>query len=103
MQIEFPGIKGFSIQNLWYMKQFYDEYKGKIFLQTLSGEIGWSQNILILKLKTNEEKQFYMEMTRKYGWSVRMLERQIESNLFQQAKNNQENFAKTLSKRNVGM
>ncbi len=99
LQIEFPGIKGFSVQNLWYMKQFYDEYKGKIFLQTLSGEMGWSQNILILKLKTDEEKQFYMEMTRKYGWSVRMLERQIESNLFRQAKSNQENFAKTLSKK----
>jgi hypothetical protein len=56
--------------------------------------MGWSQNILILKLKTDEEKQFYMEMTRKYGWSVRMLERQIESNLFRQAKSNQENFAK---------
>jgi predicted nuclease of restriction endonuclease-like (RecB) superfamily len=48
LQIEFPGIKGFSVQNLWYMKHFYDEYKEKKFLQTLSGEIGWSQNILIL-------------------------------------------------------
>jgi len=39
-----------------------------------------------------------MQMTVKYGWSVRMLERQIENNLFLQAKNNQENFVKTLSK-----
>ncbi|MEN8216168.1 MAG: DUF1016 N-terminal domain-containing protein [Pseudomonadota bacterium] len=99
LQIEFPGIKGFSSQNLWYMKPFYDEYKEKQFLQTLSGEIGWSQNVLILKIKTDEEKQFYMQMTVKYGWSVRMLERQIENNLFLQAKNNQENFVKTLSKK----
>lgn len=25
---EFPGIKGFSVQNLWYMRQFCLEYKG---------------------------------------------------------------------------
>lgn len=80
------------------MKQFYSEYKEHKILQTLSGELGWSQNVLILKIKTKEEKEFYMKMTTKYGWSVRMLERQIESNLFLQAKNNQENFQKTLSK-----
>ena len=26
LQVEFPGIKGFSVQNLWYMRQFYIEY-----------------------------------------------------------------------------
>ena len=26
LQKEFPGIIGFSVQNLWYMRQFYLEY-----------------------------------------------------------------------------
>lgn len=42
LQKEFPGIKGFSAQNLWYMRQFYLEYQGIEKLQPLVGEIGWS-------------------------------------------------------------
>jgi hypothetical protein len=24
---DFPGVSGFSVQNLWYMRQFYQEYR----------------------------------------------------------------------------
>ncbi len=96
LDIAFPGIRGFSARNLWRMKDFYEAYKGNAKVTTLSAELGWSQNVIILKLKTDEEKVFYMQMTVKYGWSVRMLERQIEKNLFDNAQNNQENFFKTL-------
>ena len=27
LKIEFPGVKGLSTQNLWYMRQFYISYK----------------------------------------------------------------------------
>lgn len=103
LQIEFPGIRGFSSQNIWRMKAFYDEYKGNEKLSTLLREIGWSQHLHILKLKTDEEKIFYMEMTQKFGWSVRMLERQIETNLFAQSKQNQTNFHKTLDKKRAAI
>ena len=75
LQVEFPGIRGFSSQNIWYMRQFYQTYSKNKKLQSLIGEIGWTHHLRILKLKTDEEKNFYMEMTRKFGWSVRMLER----------------------------
>ena len=42
LQNEFPGVKGFSVQNLWYMRQFYLEYCDNEKLQPLVGEIGWS-------------------------------------------------------------
>ena len=28
LQREFPGVGGFSAQNLWHMRQFYSEYYG---------------------------------------------------------------------------
>jgi predicted nuclease of restriction endonuclease-like (RecB) superfamily len=96
LDISFPGIRGFSAQNLGRMKYFYQSYKENEVCSTLSSKVGWSQNLLILKLKTDEEKIFYMKMTAKYGWSVRMLEREIEKNLVLNAQNNQENFLKTL-------
>ena len=39
LQKEFPCMKGFSTQNLWYMRQFYVEYHQNNKLQPLVGEI----------------------------------------------------------------
>lgn len=55
LDISFPGIRGFSAQNLANMRLFYKSYSEKEVFQTLSRKVGWSQNILILKLKTDEE------------------------------------------------
>lgn len=43
LQKEFVGMKGFSVQNLWNMRQFYLEYYENEKLQTLSREIGWTK------------------------------------------------------------
>ena len=44
----YGSSKGYSTQNLWYMRQLYYEYKGNRKLQQLVGEIPWGHNILIL-------------------------------------------------------
>ena len=63
LQKEFVGMKGFSIQNLWNMRQFYLEYKDNEKLQTLSREIGWSHNVVIFqKCKESVEREFYIKM-----------------------------------------
>ncbi len=41
LQKEFPGIKGFSADNLWRMRKFYLAYKGDEKLAPLVQEIGW--------------------------------------------------------------
>lgn len=38
LQAEFPGVRGFSAQNLWYMRRFYLAYHGHGKLQPLVGE-----------------------------------------------------------------
>ena len=45
---EFSGTRGYSTQNLWYMRQFYLEYRDFLTLQQLVGEIPWGQNLVIL-------------------------------------------------------
>ena len=37
-------MKGFSVQNLWYMRQFYLEYHDNEKLQPLVGEISYGEN-----------------------------------------------------------
>ena len=97
LQKEFPGIKGFSIQNLWYMRQFYREYKNNLKLQPIVGEIGWTHNIKIMeKCKDNLEREFYIRMTRKFGWSKNVLNIQIENKTYEKTMLNQTNFNETL-------
>jgi len=45
---EFPGVAGFSVQNLWYMRQFHMEYREHEKLQPLVGEIAWAHNLAIM-------------------------------------------------------
>ena len=40
--------KGFSVQNLWRMKQFYETYREREKLSPLVRELPWSHNLLIL-------------------------------------------------------
>ena len=68
LQAEFPGMQGFSVQNLWYMRQFYAEYNRSANLQPLVGEINWAKHIVIMaKCKDGLEREFYIRMTRKFG------------------------------------
>jgi predicted nuclease of restriction endonuclease-like (RecB) superfamily len=97
LQKEFIGVRGFSVQNLWNMRQFYLEYKDNQKLQTLSGEIGWSHNVAILqKCKDELEREFYIKSVIKFGWSYRVLINQIENQSYKKYLLNQTNFDKTL-------
>jgi predicted nuclease of restriction endonuclease-like (RecB) superfamily len=57
---EFPGIKGFSSQNLWYMRQLHLEYRGNAKLQPLVGEVAWSHNLVIMS-RCKEKKRTVVE------------------------------------------
>ncbi len=84
IQQKHVGIKGFSPQNIWRMKQFYETYEGDEKLSTLSREIGWSNNVLIMSnAKTKEAREFYLTLTINNKYSARELERQLDSMLFE--------------------
>ncbi len=84
VQSKYAGIKGFSAQNIWRMKQFYETYAGNEKLSTLSRELTWSNNVLIMvSAKTTEAQEFYMNLTLKNNYSARELERQLDSMLFE--------------------
>ena len=79
-----PNIKGFSDKNLWRMKQFFEAYKDFPKLSTLLREISWSHNLAIFsRCKTIEEREFYLNLSKKENYSFRELERQISSSLFE--------------------
>ncbi len=77
-----PDTKGFSAQNLWRMKQFYEAYFQNKKLSPLVREISWTNNLIILsKTSSTEEREFYIKQAIKERYSKRELERQIDSAL----------------------
>lgn len=64
LQIEFPGMQGFSSRNIWRMRSFHLIYEVNPKLPPLVAEIGWTHNYIILeKCKDNLEREFYIRMT----------------------------------------
>ena len=97
LQSEFPGTRGYSSRNLWYMRNFYARYRESEKLQPLVAEIGWSHNVVIMeKCKDDLEREFYMKMTKKYGWTKNVLIHQVEGKSYERFLLNQTNFDKTV-------
>jgi predicted nuclease of restriction endonuclease-like (RecB) superfamily len=84
LQREFPGMRGFSVQNLWYMRQFYLAYSEHSKLQPLVGEISWTKHLIILgRCSDDLEREFYIRMARKFGWSKNVLIHQIDNQSYE--------------------
>lgn len=97
LQKEFPGAKGYSLGNLWRMRNFYLIYRSNVKLAPLVREISWSNNIAIMeKCKDELEREFYLQMTKKYGWSKRVLTNFIEAKTYEKFLLNQTNFDLTM-------
>jgi len=97
LRSEFPGISGFSSSNLWRMHNFYTYYAKNTKLAPLVREIGWTHNIIILeKCKDNLEREFYIRMARKMGWTKAVLIHQVENKTYEKTILNQTNFDRTL-------
>lgn len=97
LRLEFPGMTGFSVQNLWYMRQFYLTYSADPKLQPLVGEISWTKHLVIMgKCHESTEREYYIRMTRRHGWSKNILVHQIENQTYEKTLLNQNNFEETL-------
>lgn len=97
IQLEFPGLSGFSSANLWRMRVFFDTYKDDAFLAPLVREIGWSHNMIIFqKCKQPLQRAFYIRMTQQYGWTKNVLMLQVENQSYEKYLLNQTNFDQNL-------
>lgn len=98
LQREFPGVGGFSASNLWRMKAFFEAYAGLEKLAPLVREIGWSHNLVIMERCGDPlQREFYLRMTRKFGWSKNVLIHQIENQSYEKSLLGQTNFDQALT------
>ena len=98
LQQEFPGTSGFSRRNIFYMRGFHLAYRDLPKVQPLVAQIGWSHNLVILqRCKNPLEREFYIRLTRKFGWSKNVLIHQIENQSYEKTLLGQTNFDKALT------
>ena len=78
LTIEFG--KGFSKRNLERMRKFYICFPKAT---TLSSQLSWSHYLELIKIDEEPKRNFYMHETINSNWSVRELQRQRDSLLYE--------------------
>lgn len=122
LQSEFPEVKGFSLRNIIYIRQWYLFYNQEygIVQQVVAQlpdsrfsqqpvvqsedqnfkqlfQVPWGHHIAIVsKCKTIQEAQYYVSNTIIHGWSRTVLVHQIESDLYHREGKAISNFSQTL-------
>ncbi|QJC55328.1 Putative nuclease YhcG [Polaromonas vacuolata] len=93
----FPKMKGFSRRNLLYMRSFAEEWPDFEIVQQAVAHLPWGQNLLLLtKLKTAEERQWYAAKAIAHGWSRNVLWHHISTQLQQRSGKAVTNFEQRL-------
>ena len=72
--------KGFSKRNLERMRKFYILFP---ITTTVSSQLSWSHYLELIKIEEQEKRNFYLNETINSRWSVRELQRQRDSLLYE--------------------
>lgn len=89
--------KGFSVTNLKQMRQFYSVYSNDKISQTVSDQfknlptvstgrrffLSWSHYLKLMRIENIDERHFYEIEAAKNDWSLRELNRQFDSALYE--------------------
>jgi predicted nuclease of restriction endonuclease-like (RecB) superfamily len=75
--------KGFSVANLWNMRQFYLTYDDEEILYALRRELSWTHHRSIMRVEDPKARQYYLENCAKENWSSHVLDRQIQTQTYQ--------------------
>ena len=71
---------GYSRRQIELFRQFYRTFP---ITNTLYSQLSWSQYKLLIRLDNEDKRGFYIAEKVKNNWTVRQLERQIYSNLYE--------------------
>ena len=75
--------KGFSYANLRNFRQFYLTYPDQAICYTVCSKLSWSHNRLIMRVNDPQARSYYLQEGAEQQWSVRQLERNIQTHSFQ--------------------
>lgn len=72
--------KGYTVRNLQMMRKFYLMYQNA---NTLCSQLSWSHYRVLMRISDEKRREWYTDECAKSGWSVRQLERQINTMFYE--------------------
>ena len=81
---------GFAIRNLQMMRKFYLMYQNA---NTLCSQLSWSHYRILMRISDDKRRAWYTEECAKSGWSVRQLERHINTMFYERLLSSKEKDA----------
>ena len=81
---------GFAVRNLQMMRKFYLMYQNA---NTLCSQLSWSHYRILMRISDDNRREWYTEECAKSGWSVRQLERQINTMFYERLLSSKEKDA----------
>ncbi|MBM4320293.1 MAG: DUF1016 domain-containing protein [Deltaproteobacteria bacterium] len=82
-QLEAEYGRGFSAKNVRHMIRFAEAFPDEAIVSTLWRQLSWSHFKLFIYQPDPLQRDFYAEMCRVQRWSVRQLQQQIDSMLYE--------------------
>ena len=87
--------KGFSYANLRNFRQFYLTYPDQQICYIVCSKLTWSHNRLIMRVDSPAKRDWYLKETIANNWSVRNLERNINTFYFERILSSREKIENT--------
>lgn len=81
--------KGFSVQNLRRMRQFYLIYPIR---SSIMSELSWTHYLELIKIKEKTKRDFYMNECINSNWDVKELQRQRTTLLYERIVNSKDKY-----------
>lgn len=99
LRAEFPTMKGFSRSNLFYMRAFAQAWPGREqIVQQPAGLLPWGHIMVLLdKLDSQSDRDWYAEKATEHGWSRNVLMNQIMNRTLERTGAAPSNFAGQLA------
>ena len=82
--------KGYTVRNLQMMRKFYLMYQNA---NTLCSQLSWSHYRVLMRIPDDKHREWYTDECAKSGWSVRQLERQINTMFYERLLSSKEKDA----------
>jgi predicted nuclease of restriction endonuclease-like (RecB) superfamily len=77
------GTKGFELRNVRRMMQFADLFPDLQVVSALVAQLSWSHFLIVMPLKDELQREFYLTMAIAEKWSTRTLQSKIDGMLFE--------------------
>jgi predicted nuclease of restriction endonuclease-like (RecB) superfamily len=97
LQIEFPGVEGFSPRSLKYMRSFAEAWPEQPIVQQVAALLPWGHHMVLLdRVKDAALREWYLRAAVEYGWSRNVMVLQIKSGLHEREGKALTNFHRAL-------